>query len=327
MSFPISILCQSPVSEDMSNDTAIKNTIDLALFTENNNYHRFWVSEHHNTVAFASASPEIMVARIASLTNRIRVGSGGVLIPNFSALKIAEIFNNLQVHFPDRIDLGFGRSTGADLKTSIALASDRTDNTFNKISDTIDFISNAKPNSSIKALPIVDKEPEYWVLGTSQDSARYAAEKGLKYCFGSFISAENLMKSLQTYFQHFTPSKYLKKPYLSVGIFAIAADSDEAAIELSKPIDNWFVRSFIRKEDCRFPSLSSISNFQYSPQEEMILNCRRSSTYIGKAESVVDQITKFKEKYFIDEIVIVSITHKHQDRINSYKLISDYINS
>ncbi len=323
MKFPISILCQSPVSESMTNSEAINNTIDLAKFADTNEFTRFWVSEHHNTVAFASASPEIMMTRIASLTQNIRVGSGGILIPNYSTLKIAEIFNNMQVHFPNRIDLGFGRSSGADLKTSIALGSDRTDNSFKKINDTIELLSNVKPNSSIKANPNVENEPDYWVLGTSQDSARYAAEKGLKYCFGSFISAENLMQSLQTYFQYFIPSKYLKKPYVCVGVFALAANSDEEAIELAKPVDNWFVRSFLRKEDCKFPSIETMHKHKYSPQEEMILNYRKSSTYVGRVDKVISQITEFKNKFAINEISLICITYNHQDRINSYQLLID----
>jgi luciferase family oxidoreductase group 1 len=325
MKIPLSILCQSPVSEGMTNTEAINNTIDLAKFADENDFKRFWVSEHHNSVAFASASPEIMMARIASLTQKIRVGSGGVLIPNFSALKIAEIFNNLQAHFPDRIDLGFGRSSGADLKTSIALGSDRLDNSFNKISETIDYISNVKTNSSIKAYPLVDCEPDYWVLGTSQDSAKFAAEKGLKYCFGSFISSEKMMESLQTYFQYFTPSKYLSKPYLCVGIFALVSETESEAIELAKPVDNWFVRSFLRKEDCRFPSPNSLSNFTYSQQEEMILKYRKTTTFVGQADRIASEIVAFKSKFAIDEISLISITFNHQDRIKSYKLLKEHL--
>ena len=320
----LNILCQSPVFQGMTHSESIRQTIDLAKYSEKLGYSRFWVSEHHNSNAFASASPEIMVTRIASETNQIRIGTAGILLSHYSPLKIAEQSNMITSLFPNRFDLGIGRAGGSDAKTLKALESHilQNDNSFERFNQLIKYIEQSK-SPSIKAYPIVEEIPEYWVLGTSIASARYAAEKGLRYSFASFINDEQCLNALQEYHQHFQPSKYLDKPYVNLGIFAICADTEEAALTQVKSSEAWFVNSFIRGKNVHFPTQEEAKQMSYTMQEEMILNYRRKSRFEGDKNYIASQLNQLANQLRIDEFTIVTITEHFEDRKRSYELISE----
>jgi luciferase family oxidoreductase group 1 len=318
----LSILDQSPISEGMNSKTAINNTIELAKFADINGYSRFWVSEHHSTKAFASASPEIFISSLAAQTNSIRVGSAGVLLSHYSPFKIAEQFNLLTTLYPDRIDLGIGRALGGDAKISKLLNSDlNSADLFDKYDKLINFIY--VNNSQTKAIPETEYKPEFWVLGSSPASAKYAAERGLRYSFASFINSEHLMKALQVYHQYFTPSRFLEKPYTNLSLFALCAEDEGKANELAKVAENWLVNSLLLKKDLPFPKNVEDESVTQSMPAQFLINMFREYSVIGSPEQVINKLKMFKSKLMIDEFTIVTITHDQEDKINSYKLIAE----
>ena len=325
----LSILDQSPVVTGTSYEEAINRTLKLAQEADKLGYHRFWVSEHHNTKSFASASPEILLTRIASLTNNIRVGSGGVLLTHYSPLKVAEQFCMLENLFPGRIDLGIGRAGGGDAFTNRSLNPNmlNDDETFNKYNELISYLEQTTTlNKRVKAVPQINSIPELWVLGTSPASALYAAERGLPYSFGSFINDEQCINSMQMYHQKFTPSKHMAKPYVNHAVYVICAETNDDAIRISRSSELWFIKTFIRKEDVPFPKFEEAVNTVYSPQEEMALDFRRKGTIIGDTDKVKSDLEKLAEKLAVNEFTIVTITDRFEDRLTSYRLLATAFN-
>lgn len=324
----LSILDQSPVSEGTTPASAIRQTLSLAAAAETFGYHRYWVSEHHNTNSFASASPEILLGRIASLTQRIRIGSAGVLLTLYSPLKIAEQFNMLETLFPGRIDLGIGRAGGSDAKTLKALHPDaQSEDTFAKFDDMISFMDNNVPGPlhfrNVNASPLIENTPQFWVLGSSPASAEYAATRGLPYSFANFINAEYCIPALQTYHQHFRPSRFLKAPYVNLAVFALCADSEKEANRLAKSSELWVVKSFLRRENVKFPDQATAESVSYHPQERLVLAYRRKSSYIGSAGQVSAALAETAKQLAVNELTIVTITPEYEDRLRSYELLAD----
>ncbi len=325
----LSILDQSPVVAGTSYEEAINRTLKLAQEADKLGYHRFWVSEHHNTKSFASASPEILLTRIASLTNNIRVGSGGVLLTHYSPLKVAEQFCMLENLFPGRIDLGIGRAGGGDAFTNRALNPNMLDDddTFNKYDELITYLEQTTTlNKRVKAVPQIDSIPELWVLGTSTASAVYAGERGLPYSFGSFINDEQCIQSMQMYHQKFTPSKHLAKPYVNHAVYVICAETDDEALRISRSSESWFVKSFLRREDIQFPTNEEAKNPDYSSQEEMILAVRRKGAIIGSVDEVKKKFEQLAKDLVINEFTVVTITADFEDRLKSYQLLAEVFN-
>ena len=325
----LSILDQSPVVAGTSYEEAINRTLKLAQEADKLGYHRFWVSEHHNTKSFASASPEILLTRIASLTNNIRVGSGGVLLTHYSPLKVAEQFCMLENLFPGRIDLGIGRAGGGDAFTNRALNPNMLDDdeTFNKYNELICYLEQTTTlNKRVKAVPQINSVPELWVLGTSPASAVYAGERGLPYSFGSFINDEQCVQSMQMYHQKFTPSKHLAKPYVNHAVYVICAETEDEALRISRSSELWFVKSFLRREDIPFPTNEEAKNADYSLQEGMVLAVRRKGTIIGSVNEVKNKLEQLAKELVVNEFTIVTITADFEDRIKSYRLLSETFN-
>ena len=325
----LSILDQSPISNGTSAGNAIKQTLQLAEEADKLGYHRFWVSEHHNTKSFASASPEILLTRIASLTKNIRVGSGGVLLTHYSRLKVAEQFCMLENLFPGRIDLGIGRAGGGDALTNRALNSNmlNDDDTFNKYNELISYLEQTTAlNKRVKAVPQINSVPELWVLGTSPASAVFAGERGLPYSFGSFINDEQCVQSMQMYHQKFTPSKHLAEPYVNHAVYVICAETDDEALRISRSSELWFVKSFLRREDIPFPTNEEAKNPGYSSQEEMILAVRRKGTIIGSVDVVKNKLEQLAKELVVNEFTIVTITADFEDRLKSYRLLPEAFN-
>lgn len=322
----LSILDQSPVTDGITYQEAINRTLKLAWEVNNLGYHRFWVSEHHNTKSFASASPEILLGRIASLVGKIRVGSGGVLLSHYSPLKVAEQFCMLELLYEGRIDLGIGRAGGGDALTNRALNPNmlEEDNTFKKYDELISFIDmNGLPERRISAVPRIKSIPELWVLGTSPASAVYAAERGLPYAFGSFINDEHCVNAIKTYHQKFKQSRHLEKPYVNLAVYVICAETKEEAERLAKSSELWFVKTFVRKENVPFPTNNEAKEAVYTPEEKLALEVRRNGTVIGSAEEVKNKLEQLAKELDISEFTIVTITAEFMDRLKSYRLLSE----
>ena len=321
----LNILDQSPVVQGLSPEEAIRQTIELAKFADELGYHRYWVAEHHNSRSFASASPEILMPAIASATNKIRIGSGGVLISHYSPFKIAEQFNMLQSLFPGRIDMGIGRAPGGDGSIMRALRTSN-ENAFEKTLELINYLKNSsgkKINSAVTAVPEVQDMPEIWILGTSPDSALFAAENGLPYVFGSFINDEYMLQCFQSYYQNFKPSVFLKEPYLNLALFSITGETHEDATRIAKCSEYWLSQTFLRGKNIPFPDERTSMNHNFSFEEKMLIEYRRKSAVIGDAEAVSKKLNELVKKYAIHELTIVTITSDFEDRKKSYRLLYD----
>lgn len=318
----LNILDQSPVFTGKTYSDAIHETIRLAKFADENNYHRFWFAEHHNTKSFASASPEILTSAIGFLTKKIRIGPGGVLLTHYSPLKIAEQFKMLETLYPGRIDLGIGRAGGTDARTNNKLNPYSSD-VFGKFDELLSYFNSNSINASI-ASPLTENKPEFWVLGTSSDSAMYAAKNGLRYSFANFISDERCIDSLAVYYQNFKPSVYLQEPYINLAVFAMASDTEAKAFEIVKPVELWAINSMLYGKNENFPSNEEAKKYTFSMQEKMMIEFKRRSAFVGDVKSVCEKLEDTKKKLAVHEFTLVTISDDFEDKINSYKLISEY---
>ncbi|MEO8666066.1 MAG: LLM class flavin-dependent oxidoreductase, partial [Ignavibacteria bacterium] len=321
----LNILDQSPVLNNSTPAEAIQQTIELAVFGDELGYHRYWVAEHHDTRSFAIASPEILIPVIASQTKNIRAGSGGVLISHYSPLKVAEQFNMLEALYPGRIDLGIGRAPGGDAGTIRAMRTTRED-AFLKTDELISYMktsSEGKSFEGISATPAGTSIPEVWILGTSTDSAMYAAKRGLRYAFGSFINDEHMLECFQTYYQNFKPSIYLKEPYLDLALFVICADTEKDAQRLARCSEYWLAQNFLKGKNISFPDEKTALEYKFTPEEKMFIDYRRRSAVIGDTESVCKKLKELVKKYAIHELSIVTIVCDHEERKKSYKLLAE----
>lgn len=319
----LNILDQSPVINGHTPNEAVQQTLELAKLVDELGYHRYWVAEHHNSRSFASASPEILMSAIASNTKKIRVGSGGVLISHYSPLKIAEQFNMLQSLYPGRIDLGIGRAPGGDGNIIKALRTSN-ENAFTKTTELINYLkssSESKPFGAVSAVPEGESMPEIWILGTSPDSAVFAAENGLAYTFGSFINDEHMLQCFQSYYQNFKPSLFLKDPYLNLALFSITGKTNEDALRIAKCSEYWLSQTFLQGKNIPFPDEETALKHNFSIEEKMLIDYRRRSAVIGDAGTVAKKLKELVKKYAVHELTIVTINSDFEERKNSYKLL------
>lgn len=321
----LSILCQSPVSEGMSPADAVRETVALARLADRAGYERFWVAEHHSDLALASGAPEVMVAHLAAVTERIRVGSGGVLMPYHSPFHVAEQFNLLAALHPGRIDLGLGRSGGSEQSAPQALGvRAHGDATFRAVDELLTWLgkgSDGRPYPGTFAAPAVDESAEPWILGTSASSARYAAERGLPYAFGGFLDPRGMMQALGTYHQHFTPG-VCAKPKVLLAWYVQAAETDAEAQALTRSSEHWFVENLVRGRNAPFPSPERIANAAYGPMEQMAIAMRRQFAIVGTAERVLDGLEALQKQTAADELMLVTIPYEPEARRLSYELLA-----
>ena len=314
----LNILDQSPVVEGSSYSDALNNTVELAKLADKLGYKRYWVAEHHSSNSFAGTAPEILIGKLCSETKKLRCGSGGVLISHYAPFKIAEQFRTLEALYPGRIDLGIGRAPGGDKSIIAALKSDLGG--FEKTDELMNYFED---KGIAKANPKTESLPELWILGTSPDSALYAAKKGLRYCFGSFINDEQRQTALQSYYSNFQPSRYLKEPYVNIAVVCLAADSQAEADELAKCTEYWLSQSFLLGKNIKFPTYETAVNHKFTIEEQFLINYRRNSVFIGKSNEVKEKLADFVKKIAAHELTIVTITEHQQDRLRSYELLAN----
>jgi len=329
MTMNLSILDQSPISEGASGADALRNSVDLARYAEQLGYARYWVAEHHGTPALASASPEILIGAIAGATSRIRVGSGGVMLPHYSPLKVAETFSMLSGLFPGRIDLAVGRAAGTDPTTAFALQRDRRqagpDDFPAQLYELMAYLDDTMPPdhpfARLTLLPGRPELPELWLLGSSPQSGIWAAELGLPYAFADFINPRGAEIAAH-YREQFTPSPRNTVPRTAVAVWAICADTDEEAHRVAASARMMFTL-FFRGQLIPIPPVEKALRFleQQSPTEEPMPNGRRA--IIGTPEVVCRGIEDVAREYGADEMMIVTITFDHAARRRSYELIAE----
>lgn len=326
----LSVLDQSPIPEGSTPAEALATTLRLARLADRLGYHRYWVAEHHNTPGLAGSAPEILIGRLAGATRRLRVGSGGVMLSHYSSLKVAETFRMLEALYPGRIDLGIGRAPGSDGRTALALAHGPgalgIEHFPAQIADLAGYLHDALPAdhpfASIRAMPAVATAPELWVLGSSDQSALYAAHFGLPFCFAHFINSEGGELVSELYRQRFNPSTAFPAPRCSIGVFVICADTESAAERLALSRDLWLLRLYTGRPG-PVPSVEEAEAYPYSDAERGLIRRNRARTIAGDPAQVKARLQRLAEGYGAEELVVVTITHDVAARLHSYELLAE----
>lgn len=319
-----SILDLVRITEDTPASEALLNARKLAQFAEGLGYQRFWVAEHHNMAGIASAATSVVIGYIAEGTKTIRVGAGGIMLPNHSPMVIAEQFGTLAQLYPGRIDLGLGRAPGTDQRTLRALRrSPEASNNFPQ--DVIElqmFLEPAGAGQIIQAVPAAGTNVPLWILGSSLFGAHLAAELGLPYSFASHFAPDELLQAIKVYRQNFKPSAQLDKPYVMAGLNVIAADTDGEAKRLATTQQMSFTNMFRGARGLSQPPIDDIETYWSATEKAQAMRMLARSV-IGSPETVRAGITAFVEETKVDEVIIVSDVYDHASRLHSYQLIAD----
>jgi luciferase family oxidoreductase group 1 len=328
--FPLrlSILDQTPIRRDSSAPEALRESIRLARLADSLGYTRYWLSEHHNTVTLAGAAPEILIARLAAETRGIRVGSGGIMLPNHSTLKVAENFRLLEALYPGRIDLGLGRAPGGDRLSAQLL---NPSNTFDpkeyitQVRDLRAFLADeAGPGNfegRIRAIPRIDTQPEMWMLTSSGDSAMLAAHFGLSLCYAQFINPVGGAQAMREYVDRFRPSPTLASPKGAVGIFAFCSEDPQKVADIQALVD-YRLLSFEKGRYDEIPTVAAATSYRYTQDERQRVLFNRQRTAIGSPDQLKERLEDLAAEFGVDEIVISTFTEDAEDRFHSYQLLA-----
>lgn len=326
-----SVLDLAPIVVGKTARDAFHNSLDLAQHAEKWGYSRFWLAEHHNNSGIASSATSILIGHIAAGTSSIRVGSGGIMLPNHAPLVIAEQFGTLESLFPGRIDLGIGRAPGTDHVTTYALrrdsrngANDFPDNLHELRSYFNPSLSNEK--SLVKAIPGEGLAIPVWLLGSSGYSAQLAGQLGLPFSFASHFAPENTMPALRLYRNNFQPSTELDKPYAMVGVNIIAAETDEKAEKLATSMQQQFLKLIRNAPGPLEPPIDYL-DLLTNDLEKQALQSRVSASIIGSAETIKEKLTAFIQETQADEIIINCSIYDHNDRLRSYEIVSEILSN
>jgi luciferase family oxidoreductase group 1 len=332
-SLQLSVLDQSPVREGGTATDALHETIALAVATEALGYRRFWVAEHHNLGNFAGTSPEILIGQIAARTRSIRVGSGGVMLTHYSALKVAENFRILQALYPGRIDLGIGRAPGSDSLTAAALAYPGTARDVRhfpqQVADVMAYLSDSldrsHPFSGVHAGPGQPAgTPDIWLLGSYVESAHMAAKMGLPFSYAHFFGngAENGPLIVESYRRHFQPSACLAEPLVNVGVHVLCAETEEEALRLATSRNLMKLRSALGVRS-GVPSVEEAVAYPYRPEESAYLEQVKRSYVDGNPQQVKAKLEDLADLYQTTDLTIVTICHGFAERVRSYELLAE----
>src|SRR6201996_6148930 len=320
----LSILDLVRVTEDTDARGALDNARDLAVHAEAWGYRRIWVAEHHNMPGIASAATSIVLAHIAEGTRTIRVGAGGIMLPNHAPYVIAEQFGTLARLFPDRIDLGLGRAPGTDQLTLRALrrTPEAADNFPQDVLEVQAFLAPAGPGQRIQAVPAAGTNVPLWILGSSHFGAMVAAELGLPYAFASHFAPEQLIPALQIYRERFKPSEQLDKPYAMIGVNIIAAGSDEEARRLATTQQMSFTNVLRGARGLSQPPIDDIETY-WSPMEKQQAMRMLARSIVGSPDTVRAGMEALVEETKADELIVVSDVYDHARRLRSFELIAE----
>jgi luciferase family oxidoreductase group 1 len=326
----LSVLDQSPRAEGATGAQALRNTLELARLADALGYHRFWVAEHHGGGSVAGPAPEILIGPIASATERIRVGSGGVMLPHYSPFKVAEQFSVLAGLFGPRIDLGIGRASGTDPMTTYALQRDRRqaapDDFPEQLAELLAYLDDRLPPDHpfarlARALPGLPEKPEPWLLGSSPQSAVWAAEIGLPYAFADFINPRGASIA-ETYRSGFMTSERLATPEQAVAVWAIAADDEEEAYRIAASSRMTF--TLLRQGRLILvPPPDKAIRFLRDQGEDPFAPARSRRAILGTPDQVRAGIEDVAREYGAGEVIVVAITYAHEARMRSYELIAE----
>ncbi|MBP1969476.1 luciferase family oxidoreductase group 1 [Virgibacillus natechei] len=319
----LSILDQSPISSGKTAQEALRATVELAKHADELGYTRYWVAEHHDLSGLASPAPDIMLGIIGSQTERIRIGAGAVLLPHYKPYNIAERYNMLATLYPGRVDLGIGRAPGGSAEVTMALSDNFLEQVRKmpeSLSELLTFLHDDFPKdhmfSKITAAPVPEELPDPWLLGTSEKSAILAAEKGIPYAFGHFMTDQDGPQIVKTYHERFPEGKAI------IAVSVICAETTEEAEELALSNFLWKVQQEIGEGKDGVPSVEEAKAYKFSNAEKGTVEDVRKNTIIGNPPEVKQQLQALQLLYGTDEFMIVTITHNYETRKKSYELIA-----
>jgi luciferase family oxidoreductase group 1 len=322
----LSILDLAFVPEGATAADALRNSLDLAQHAERWGYHRFWLAEHHNMVGIASAATAVVIGHVAGGTKTIRVGAGGIMLPNHSPMVIAEQFGTLESLYPGRIDLGLGRAPGSDQRTQRALRRDATSaDTFPQ--DVIElqaYFAPVEPDQKVQAVPGAGLRVPLWILGSSLFGAQLAGMLGLPYAFASHFAPAALHEALELYRKSFKPSAQLQEPYAAAGVNVFAADTDAAARRMFTSAQQQFTNLFRGTRGKLQPPIDDIESYWTPREKEQAMGMLRRS-FVGAPATVSAGLANFVEETGVDELIVASAIYDHEARLRSYELLAEAV--
>ncbi len=330
MDFGLSVLDVSPVSSGSNSAWALRNTLDLAQLADRLGYQRYWLAEHHNLPSIASSAPEVMIGHVANETERIRVGAGGIMLPNHAPLKVAETFRVLEALHPGRVDLGIGRAPGTDPVTATALRRSRdglgAEDFPQQFGELLAFAGEGFPEDhpfrSVVAMPSGVRLPPIWLLGSSGYSAQAAGEMGLGYAFASHFSPEDPAPAMRAYRQGFEPSEDFERPSAVLAVAVICGETDEHAQKLASSMELAWVRMRSGKPG-PLPSPEEATNYSYTPAERGLAEAYRSMQVAGDPRTVRARIEELAERTAADEVMVTTNVYDHAERLRSYERLAE----
>ena len=326
----LSILDQSPISYSQTAHEALQESMNLAKMGEELGYIRYWIAEHHAIPEMACPAPEIMLSYIGAHTKTIRIGSGAVLLPHYKPYKVAEVFNVLATLFPGRIDMGIGRAPGGSAEATNALSENFLQQV-RKMPDLVEellrFVENDFPDNheyeKLSAYPLPPIAPVPWLLGTSKKSALLAAEKGVSYAFGQFMSGNDGEEIIQQYLDHFQARKQQQKPHVLLTVSTICADTNKKANEIALSSLIWSLKKANGIGAKVVPSIEEVMKYPLNEKEQKMIERMKQKIIIGDPNEVKSKLIEIQRKYKVDEMMLLTNTYSPKDRTNSYQLVAD----
>jgi luciferase family oxidoreductase group 1 len=322
---PFSVLDLSPIVEGSTAADAFRRSLDLAQHAERWGYQRYWLAEHHNMPGIASAATSIVIAHVAGGTRAIRVGSGGIMLPNHSPLVVAEQFGTLESLYPGRIDLGIGRAPGTDSRTTLALRRERAaaEDTFPRdVIELQSYFAAASPGQAVRAVPGAGLSVPIWLLGSSLFSAQLAAQLGLPFAFASHFAPDYLMAALDDYRHRFQPSSVLKAPYAMAGVNVVAADTDAEAGRLVTSLQQQWLNLRRGTPGLLPPPVDSMDD-RWSPAERAGVEHSLAYAALGSPRTIVQRLSRFIDVTRADEIIIAGHIFDHAARLRSFEIVAE----
>ncbi|GAA0602377.1 LLM class flavin-dependent oxidoreductase [Caenispirillum bisanense] len=322
---PLSVLDLAPVPAGADAAQALRNTRDLAQHAEAWGYNRYWLAEHHNMPGIASSATALVIAHVAAATRTIRVGSGGVMLPNHAPLVIAEQFGTLEALYPGRIDLGLGRAPGTDQRTARALRRDLGNSGDSFPDDVVELqalLGPERPGQAVRAVPGTGSQVPLWLLGSSLFSARLAAMLGLPFAFASHFASDAMMHAVRLYRSEFRPSEQLARPYVMLGVNVFAADDAEAARRLFTSLQQQFIALRRGRPGKLPPPVDDIAAVG-SPAELEMVDHALQYAFVGTAATVRQELAEFVAATGADEVMVTAQIHEHAARLHSFRLLAE----
>ena len=320
----ISTLDLVPVREDKGPAESLRNALDLAQHVEKWGYNRFWVAEHHNMDGIASSATSVLLAYLAGGTSTIRVGSGGIMLPNHAPLVIAEQFGTLESLFPGRIDLGLGRAPGSDQITARALRRERSgsaDDFPDDVTELVNYLGPRQPHQRVIAVPGTNTNVPIWLLGSSLFSAQLAGERGLPYAFASHFAPRFMHEAIRVYRSHFKPSEVLDKPYVMLGVPLAAAETDERAEYLVTSVYQRILSLMRGQSLMQKPPVESMNGLWLPHERDAVMDFLGLAV-VGGPEKIRAKLDVLLEQTDADELIFTCDMYEHADRLRSYEILA-----